>query len=399
MSRVATISVTRDDQEQRPDAPVTAYERGIQVISLAMIASSTFMRADISIGIGSIYPAHVIAFALLPLAFWRARTVSGARKAVLLGVTISIFATVSSLSMPEPAARYRVLAQIVINAFTMLVMISLLSHLSRKALKQLVGFLCWLLFTAALAQAFLLPLWNARGTTTLGIPRPVLFFNEEGYVGLFAAFLFCAALALNIRFPAILAATLVVLADNRGAFIIAIAGALLTIPRIQSRRWLRNIVFVIPVLFSLLFVISALLDWSLPILNENSGLTRQQDTQAILRYNDYALFPWGGEVLNVFDDSRSRQIRDSINVWLIDLIWKFGLGGLGVFITWTWVFVSGIPKRIAPLQIGNAYWVSLGALFGLMADLQLNNPSGFSWMWVMLGLLYAIMSHQQELPL
>lgn len=393
MDLVATVPPHSNESTWRSRAAsITGYERAIQLLSAGMIVSSTFMRADISVGIGNVYPANIIALSMFPLAFWQTQTVRGVRRALLISFVISVVATFGSLAMPDPSSRYRLLGQLALNAFTMLVAVSLLSHLSRTALRQLVVFLCWTFFAAALLQVALAPHWNVRGTSTLGIARPVLFFNEEGYVGMFAAFLLCAALALHAPFAAFLAATLVVIADNRGAYFVAFGAVLLAIPWIQSRRVLRNIIFIIPILLGLIFALSTWLDWPVPILKDNGVLTRYEDTQAILRYNDNSLLPWGGHVLDVLDRKRERQVNDTLNIWLTDLVWKFGFGGLVIVTTWMWAFLSGIPKRIAPCKSGDAYWVPLGALFGHMANLQFNNPSGHSWTWVMVGMLYAVMA-------
>lgn len=383
--RLRAVSILEDSSAN----PAIAWLAGL--LAALMIVASTVERYSIAIGPANIYLAQIVAIALLPTFFSRERTVERTRKLFLLAVAASTIAALPSLSMSDPGMRIFIPLQYAANTLTLVVALSLFRSVSPQALKAVVRWTTFLFTLAIVAQISLAPEWNTRGTSTLGIPRPVLLFMEEGWLGTFAAMLMAAAIGLSLPLTSFVLAVIVLLNDNRGSLLIALAG-FATAFRFGRGRLGRILIVTTVATIATSLVIAAATGTPWLLGNDDTVGTRMQDIQAILAVNNGDLLPWGGETLTFVDTTRSRELAGSSNSWLMELVWKLGFGGIAIFLIFTALMAKIAPGRIATPHDSPGYWAPRLVLMILPAVFQFNNAMGRSWFWVSTALLFAVMA-------
>ncbi|WP_158505819.1 hypothetical protein [Pseudarthrobacter enclensis] len=304
-------------------------------------------------------------------------------------MAIAAVSILPSMTLTSPDVRLSFLLQIVLNAFTMVVALSVFRQLPLSALRRLTVVVSWTLLTASLVQLVLVPGLNPRGETTFGLPHPILFFNEETWLAMFASLLCAASLGVGARRTGLFLAILVFFIGTRSAMIVCGCAMLMSFESIAERKWIRVLCIAVPAAFSAWFVFDAVFATGDRIYNDSLD-TRTGDISAVRQANNDHFLPFGGDVLSVFDFSRSRQVPSTSNVQGFELYWKFGLGGLLIVATFAFLVAWLLPKTVLkdPSVPVWPIWVSLMIW---PAMLQFNNAFGFSWMWILLALCLACM--------
>jgi hypothetical protein len=295
---------------------------------------------------------------------------------------------VSALVAGSATSRLKFVGQLTMNSLVFAVAISLLVSAGAQGVRSVTRVTLGVLTIAVALQVAIAPQLNNRGTSTLGIPRPVLAFFEEGWLGLYSALLLLACIGLRIWASAGLAFALVLLSDNRGALIIAVVALVLATPQVRDRNWIRWIPLLLVIAFAASFVVWVMSGAEVFLFRgDNTLLTRKSDFEATLSANPAGLFPWGGEQIDVYDAARARQLPATSNVLTVELVWKYGIGGLVIMGTYLAYFtVLAVPIRSVLRKKSREFAVFAGVASSLVL-LNFNNALGRSWYWAELALV------------
>ncbi|MFF0284372.1 hypothetical protein ACFYSW_29205 [Rhodococcus aetherivorans] len=350
-------------------------------------------RTTVSLGGYSLYIAHLLCLALVPMIF-----VANRESRILLGpITLffvaGIFATLPAVLLFGSGSRTGYFLQLLANCVLFVVAHRLLSSLTSSRIRLVIGATTTLLLAACVVQVVIDPISSAlSGTRFAGIPRPVALFAEPTWVAIFASMLLGCAVAMRLKLCACLLVVLNVAIFTRSGLVIA--AAVLVICGISSSKWVRSVSVAIvasgSVLASLFVYRSVTAQYR--VAQVSSLDTRQLDIFAVKAANGGSLSVLGSEVLRVFDSARNRVVPTTSNVLSFDLFWKFGLGGLLLFSLWGWLVAWYLPRRAGARfdrfrTVGP--WIVLALIPAVM---QVNNAFGRPWLWVMEALLLAVIS-------
>lgn len=382
-----TMKAARDCHQEIYRKPMLL---AASVASIAIVLSSSLERIYVQLGPASLYWPQAISLTLLPICMWNYFPVGRTRLALASGVTITLILALPTLWLPQADVRSFVALQYAGNATVLLVTFALIQHLDRKQLERVVGSACYL-FAAALAiQIAVAPSLNKKGTDTFGIPRPALFFTEDSWCAMYCALLCTAALALRRYRASIPLVFFVLILQNRGAIMILLAAIAFCLPFFW-RPVPRRIAIGVPAIVAGWLIYSGLTgtQW---IFDDNTIGTRTSDIAAALRANPNGLLPWGGDVISVYDSTRSRQIPGTSTTWLFDSIWKFGIPGALIVVVWIFLLARIMPRWVSRMSGGREYWIVSGTIAVTMSVYQFNNASGRVWTWALFGLILGILS-------
>lgn len=359
-------------------------------LGIALVLGATLERFPLSLAGARIYLPHLVAIAVFPIFLSNDRFVSSVRTALLGFIAVVMVVTLPSMALPWPEVRVAFILQLFLNIFTMTVSFAVFRQLSKPSLTRLVLVCSMTLFSSSVIQLVLNPGLNARTETTMGLPHPILFFYEETWLALFASLLSVAAFGLGAHKTGIILTVLIYFIGTRSAMIVCSCSIAMLFSVVSQNRWLRFVCMMAPIAFSIWFLVDSVWGVSERIYNDSLD-TRAGDIAVVRQANNDAFWPFGGQVLSVFDSSRARLVPSTSNVLGFELFWKFGLGGLIVLVVF-WVLIGHTVPRLASLDWQTRAWPILVPLTVWPAMLQFNNAFGYPWMWVMLALCLSVLT-------
>ncbi|ADX74171.1 hypothetical protein Asphe3_30610 [Pseudarthrobacter phenanthrenivorans Sphe3] len=360
------------------------------VFGAALLVASTIQKFPVPLGGANVYLPHLVAVVLFPIFFYGERIVGKVRNVLLFFAISAIVAALPSLTLELWDVRLSLILQILLNVFTFIVSFALFRQLTIRDLEQLIIGSSLVLVLAAGAQLVIAPGVNPRTETTFGLAHPILLFNEETWLALFAALLAVCAYGIGARKAGHLLSLMVIFIGTRSAMIVVAVSVAMTVQGLATRKWVRFLCASSPIAFALWFVFDSVFATTGRVYNDTLD-TRAADISAVRQANNDDFLPFGGEVVSVFDFSRSRLVPATSNVQSFELFWKFGLGGLAIVALFA-ALVSVILPRLALSSSSKGGWPVWLPLMVWPAMLQFNNAFGFPWMWVMLALCIAVLA-------
>ncbi|MBA4022767.1 MAG: hypothetical protein C0482_10435 [Gordonia sp.] len=361
---------------------------------------STTERSTIAVGDFSLYPGQLLAFVLAPL------VIAGNMIKSSVFVRVAIFALVAAcllfpsvLFLPGQDARMKLIAQLAANCIVMLIVFGLLQALSYRQLQKLVTVLAVIIsIGVAIQVVFFSSMLVNSGERFLGLPRPMLLFSEPTWLATFVALLFAAALSLRQRNVAIVLGLLLLAVFTRGALALALVALAVSVPALARLPWARAAVAAVPLAFGFWFFWSAVTGPE-PRVQGSSLDSRAFDSWVVRLANDDNFMPWGGTTLSYQIPGVWRGTPETSNVVGFDLFWKFGIGGLVVFVLWWWLIAGSLPRILASVRPPDVrVWPAWITLMVLPATMQFNNSFGRPWVWAMIALLLAIIGRLSVSP-
>lgn len=373
------LEVAPDDQRRGTRAGRAA----LLLVLLSFMYQSHLVPGALS------HVAQGAAIIFAPLATWSDRYVKRALNYGVLFAFVSVVAITPTFFAFGIAGRFTLVLDLLANISLWLVTFALLRTAGTSWLR---GFsrLCWLMIIGSVLQAGLRPIAVVSDSTRIaGIPRPLFTFSEPTWLGITSALLI-AVLLTTRRTRGLLTALacLNILIFTRSALVLLFAAVYLVLRR--GRAVVDSAILVLATsIGATYFTVSALLS-PLDLRYVGTSLdSRLGDITAVRLANNNQLLPFGGANLSVFDPSRSRWVPTTSNNVIFDLLWKFGIGGLIVFVLWTWLLVSGFP-RIVEAKLSDFLRLPAGvALLLLPAVAEINNMFRNPWIWTLSAALLA----------
>lgn len=366
----------------------------VLIVGIGFVLLSSLQRFPVAIGGANVYFPHLLAVALFPLVLFSEAIAAKMRAVMFCFAALAVVVVVPSFALPAVDVRTSFLLQILLNSFTLIASFALFRQLRCDELRILVNVCSLLLVGGAGVQLFVAPGMNGRGETTFGLVHPILYFNEETWLALFASLLSIAAFGLGARRTGFWLSFLVFFIGTRSAMIVCGVALIMSLEAVAAYKWFRVVCVAAPVAFATWFVIDAVFATSDRVYNDSLD-TRTADISAVRQANNDDFLPFGGEILSVFDFSRSRLVPATSNVQVFELYWKFGIGGLLVAAFFA-LLIAWVLPRASMQGKGVAAWPVWIPLMIWPAMLQFNNAFGFAWMWVLLALCLAVLAARQQ---
>lgn len=373
-------------------------------------AKAAGRAACLLIGLSFTYQSHLVpgafshvaqglAVIVAPLGAWRDAYV---RRAVSIG---TIFAFVGLLAIIPTffafgvSGRISLAIDILANVWLWLSTFALLRQASTSWLIYLQR-LGWLVALGGLVQAAVHPIVIISDNSRfLGLPRPLFTFSEPTWLGVACALLIAVFLTVrSSNWLLIILLCVDLFVFTRSALLITLVAIYVALRQGKARADAFVLVLSVAVAATY-FTVSALLA-PLNVRYVGTSLqTRLGDITAVRLANGNSLLPFGGANLSIYDPTRSRTIPTTSNNVVFDLLWKFGLGGILLFVIWIVLLGVGFPRILGARASVSFRFPAGAALLVLPFIGEINNMFREPWVWCLMAvLLVALETRIREDP-